>query len=215
MRRDSEGSHGQDQFASVFSDCRVVEANMFVVTNRVLGRAGVHRRAAITSRRHSAGQQNGLPTQPSPRLRRAGQAAARGALQRASFFEHSLEKRPRHKGSRCCFPACKLRAWRTVGRILPFLPAPSSLLPPGAAHKSVYWPLWLRLRRPGSKPGGAHQKTRCEQQRVCTVETDCREARRLLLPGTLLVPVGLQALSALVLVHLQTALLFKVAHGSE
>jgi len=34
-----------------------------------------------------------------------------------------------------------------------------------------------------------------------------------LLPRTLLVAIRLQALSALVFVHLQTALLFQVAHG--
>jgi hypothetical protein len=36
----------------------------------------------------------------------------------------------------------------------------------------------------------------------------------LLLPSALLVTIGLQALLALVLVHLETALLFEVAHES-
>ena len=35
----------------------------------------------------------------------------------------------------------------------------------------------------------------------------------LLLPSTLLVAIGLQALSALVLVHLQATFLFQVSHG--
>jgi hypothetical protein len=37
-------------------------------------------------------------------------------------------------------------------------------------------------------------------------------ASGLLLPGTLLVPVRLQALAALVLVHLQPAFLFQITH---
>ena len=39
-----------------------------------------------------------------------------------------------------------------------------------------------------------------------------REGTGLLLPGALLVTIGLQALAALVLVHLQAAFLFQVAH---
>jgi hypothetical protein len=35
----------------------------------------------------------------------------------------------------------------------------------------------------------------------------------LLLPSALLVTIGLQTLAALVLVHLQTTLLLKIAHG--
>ena len=42
-----------------------------------------------------------------------------------------------------------------------------------------------------------------------------REGTGLLLPGALLVTIGLQALAALVLVHLQAAFLFQVAHGWE
>jgi hypothetical protein len=39
--------------------------------------------------------------------------------------------------------------------------------------------------------------------------------RKLLLPGALLVTISLKTLAALVLVHLETALLFEVAHESE
>jgi hypothetical protein len=39
-----------------------------------------------------------------------------------------------------------------------------------------------------------------------------KSSRRLLLPSALLVAIGLQALFALVLIHLQTAFLFEVTH---
>ena len=41
----------------------------------------------------------------------------------------------------------------------------------------------------------------------------CRKVRSLL-PRALLVTIGLQAFTTLVLVHLQAAFLFQVAHGS-
>jgi hypothetical protein len=54
------------------------------------------------------------------------------------------------------------------------------------------------------------QKTRCRvTERVIT---GSKSSRRLLLPSALLVAIGLQALFALVLVHLQTAFLFEVTH---
>jgi hypothetical protein len=41
----------------------------------------------------------------------------------------------------------------------------------------------------------------------------CSLQAKLLLPSTLLVAIGLQALSALVLVHLKAAFLFEISHG--
>ena len=52
-------------------------------------------------------------------------------------------------------------------------------------------------------------KTRLEGR----VRGSRRGRRSLLLPRALLVPVGLQALAALVLVHLEPAFLLEVAHG--
>ena len=43
----------------------------------------------------------------------------------------------------------------------------------------------------------------------------CGARCSLLLPSALLVTISLKALAALVLVHLETALLFEVAHESE
>ena len=44
------------------------------------------------------------------------------------------------------------------------------------------------------------------------VNARLKKQKRLLLPSALLVSIGLQALFALVLIHLQTAFLFEVTH---
>ena len=66
------------------------------------------------------------------------------------------------------------------------------------------------------RPTFGHKKTRRVWRRVCEKEHKAAVAaqrRRSLLPRALFVAISLQALSALVLVHLQAAFLFQVAHG--
>ncbi len=56
-----------------------------------------------------------------------------------------------------------------------------------------------------------HKKTRFAEQNGSEIG---KNRGSLLLPGTLFVTIGLKALAALVLRHLQTTFLFQVTHGA-
>jgi hypothetical protein len=63
----------------------------------------------------------------------------------------------------------------------------------------------------GTRPVDYRSRAKKNRHKVA-VEQNGSQRRRLFLPGALLVTIRLQALPALVLVHLQTTFLFEIAH---
>ena len=62
-------------------------------------------------------------------------------------------------------------------------------------------------------PNATYIKQKPVAQATGSTTKQRNKARFLFLPSAFLVAIRLQALSALVLVHLQTTLLFQIAHG--
>ena len=74
-------------------------------------------------------------------------------------------------------------------------------------------PRGLRSQSAATAEFPEKKKSRREERRDGKVNAENWTGRRSLLPCPLFVAVRLQALSALVLVHLQTTFLFQIAHG--
>ncbi len=110
------------------------------------------------------------------------------------------------------FPACDTLFLRAPGSGIPELPLrkPTVKGGPLAENQSV-GP--ISPHRP-ARHRMQIEKTRLGRRRVLNGPSKGSRRDSLFLPGTLLVAMSFQALAALVLVHLETTLLFQITHGN-